>query len=142
MDVPDSQPTLNPSILTDTVEDCDGCHKVNPGLGFFGTAGEQSFEGEPQNAKVPHFRNMYAKIGMFSVGRSADQVRGSGFLHDGAIDTLSDVPQAAVFQLTVAERANLEQFTLQFPSDLAPIVGQQVTLTLETAGSPIRASTS
>ena len=83
----DAQPD---AILTDTVEDCDGCHNLNPGLGFFGSGGEQSFEGEPQNAKVPHYRNMYTKIGMFSVGvpLGSDQVRGFGFLHDGAIDTL------------------------------------------------------
>ena len=90
----DAQPDAS---LTDTVEDCDGCHNLNPGLGFFGSGGEQSFEGEPQNAKVPHYRNMYTKIGMFSVGvpLGSDQVRGFGFLHDGAIDTLLDVPRRA-----------------------------------------------
>ncbi len=31
------------------------------------------------------------------------------------------------------EQANLEAFTLEFPSDLAPIVGQQVTLTATNA---------
>ncbi len=118
--------------LTDTVEDCDGCHNLDPGLGFFGSGGEQSFEGEPQNAKVPHYRNMYAKIGMFSV--AGNQVRGFGFLHDGAIDTLKTFHEAPVFQLSNTDELNLEQFGLQAPTDLAPIVGQQVTLTSTNGG--------
>nr|MDJ0852087.1 hypothetical protein [Myxococcota bacterium] len=100
--------------------------------GFFGSAGEQSFEGEPQNAKVPHMRNLYAKIGMFSVG--GDQVRGFGFLHDGSVDTLKSFLEAGVFDLSNGEERDLEDFSLAFPSDLAPIVGQQVTLTATNAG--------
>jgi DNA-binding beta-propeller fold protein YncE len=53
---------------SDTVEHCDGCHSLDPLNGFFGTGGEDSFEGEPQHVKVPHTRNMYQKIGMFGVG--------------------------------------------------------------------------
>jgi hypothetical protein len=34
-----------------------------------------------------------------------------------------------VFTLSTQEKTDLEQFILQYPSDLAPIVGQQVTLT-------------
>jgi hypothetical protein len=71
-------------------------------------------------------RNMYSKIGMFSV--AGDQVRGFGFLHDGTVDTLKTFLEAGVFQLNNAEELDLEQFSLAFPSDLAPIVGQQVTL--------------
>lgn len=119
------------AIRTDAVEDCDGCHNLNPGLGFFSTGGEQSFEGEPQNAKVPHYRNLYTKIGMFSVAVPllSDQVRGFGFLHDGAVDTLFTFHSAPVFFLSNQEKLDLEQFSLQSPTDLAPIVGQQVTLT-------------
>jgi YVTN family beta-propeller protein len=127
-----AQCAFNGAGTSDTVEDCDGCHELKPQLGFFGTAGQQTFEGEPQNAKVPHTRNMYQKIGMFSV--AGDQVRGFGFLHDGAVDTLKTFHQAGVFNLTAQEEADLEQFNLQFPSDLAPIVGQQVTLTSTNSG--------
>ncbi len=129
----DAQPD---AILTDAVEDCDGCHNTNPGLGFFGTGGEQSFEGEPQDAKVPHYRNLYTKIGMFSVGVPllSNQVRGFGFLHDGAIDTLQTFHDAPVFFMQGTDLQDLEQFSLQFPSDLAPIVGQQVTLTSTNGG--------
>jgi cysteine-rich repeat protein len=111
---------------TDTVEDCDGCHSLDPLNGFFGTGGEESFEGETQHMKVPHLRNVYSKVGMFSVG--GDQVRGTGLLHDGTIDTIQSFLSAGVFNLNAAERQALADFVLAFPSDLAPIVGQQVTI--------------
>ncbi len=112
--------------VSDTVENCNGCHDLDPAQGFFGSAGEQSFEGEPQNAKVPHMRNMYAKLGMFST--SGEQVRGFGFLHDGSVDTLETFVSAGVFTLSPGERSDLEAFSLAFPTDLAPVVGQQVTI--------------
>ena len=111
---------------TDTVEDCDGCHSLDPLNGFFGTGGEDSFEGEPQHMKVPHMRNLYAKIGMFST--AGDQVRGTGFLHDGSVDTVKTFLEAGVFSLNNAEELDLEEFMMVFPTDLAPIVGQQVTI--------------
>jgi hypothetical protein len=70
-------------------------------------------------------------------------VRGFGYLHDGSDDTLFRFFRATVFQeqnfivTTVGfaggatgdqQRRDVEQFMLQFPSDLAPIVGQQITL--------------
>ena len=111
---------------TDTVEDCDGCHSLDPLNGFFGTGGEDSFEGEPQHMKVPHNRNMYQKIGMF--GSGGDQVRGTGFLHDGSVDTMKTFVGAGVFSLNNQEENDLEAFMLAFPTDIAPIVGQQVTI--------------
>ncbi len=121
---------------SDTVDDCDGCHNLDPVDGFFGTGGEMTFEGEPQNFKVAHMRNMYQKVGMFGASAlgsfTGDQVRGTGFLHDGSVDTvktfLGGGNPGSVFNLTPQEEDDLEQFSLQFPSDLAPIVGQQVTL--------------
>jgi DNA-binding beta-propeller fold protein YncE len=119
------------SPASDVIETCEGCHTLNASRGFFGSGGEQSFEGEPQNAKVPHMRNLYAKVGMFGVPgqpHTGDQVRGFGFLHDGSVDTLRTFVGAGVFTLTPTEEAQMEQFSLAFPTDLAPIVGQQVTL--------------
>jgi len=113
-------------LATDTVEDCDGCHSLDPLNGFFGTGGEESFEGEPQHMKVPHNRNMYQKIGMFGVG--GDQVRGTGFLHDGSVDTMKTFVSSGVFALNNQEEDDLEAFLLAFPTDIAPIVGQQVTI--------------
>ncbi len=123
--------------ITDTVEDCNGCHDLDGSQGFFGSGGSQTFEGLPQHFKVAHLRNMYQKVGMF--GQSGgpalgDQVRGVGFLHDGSIGTLKNFVASPVFNLTGTEEDELEQFMLAFPSDLAPIVGQQVTLTSTNGG--------
>jgi hypothetical protein len=117
---------------------CNFCHTLGPLNGFFGTGGLQSFEGEPQNFKIAHLRNVYTKVGMFgsTLGGPAtgDQIRGFGVLHDGSIDTLKSFVAAPVFQnLNNTEEQQLEQFMLAFPSDLAPIVGQQVTLTATNA---------
>lgn len=116
---------------------CNDCHVLDEANGFFGTGGGQSFEGEPQNMKIPHLRNLYAKVGMFGMfvepdlsvpNPSGPQVRGFGFLHDGVVDTVQNFLSAIVFSTDGTEEANLEQFMLAFPTDLAPAVGQQVTL--------------
>jgi hypothetical protein len=77
-------------------------------------------------------RNMYAKVGMFGLFpdvNTGEQVRGFGFLHDGSVDTVKNFVEAGVFNLNDTQELQLEQFALAFPTDLAPIVGQQVTLT-------------
>ncbi|MGB5694092.1 MAG: hypothetical protein WBM46_00435 [Polyangiales bacterium] len=132
---------------------CQGCHSHDPGQGSFGTGKLASFEAEPQIMKIPHFRNLYQKVGMFGMPNVAfnlpgdgshqgNQVRGTGYLHDGATDTLFRFFTADVFQnpgLLFGEanvgfnggnpqRRDVEQALLAFDSDLAPIVGQQVTL--------------
>ena len=130
---------------------CNGCHTLDPANGFFGTGALASFENETQIIKIPHLRNLYTKVGMFgmpNVGfnnpidntHQGDQIRGFGFLHDGSTDTLFRFFQATVFNSGVnvgfpndTARRQMEQFMLAFPSDLAPIVGQQVTDT----GAPI-----
>jgi DNA-binding beta-propeller fold protein YncE len=124
--------------ITDVVFNCNGCHRLDPAAGFFGTDGFATFEGETQSFKVPHLRNVYQKVGMF--GRPQDapqgpQVRGFGVLHDGSIDTVFHFLGASVFTLTNQEQRRLEQFVLAFDSNLAPIVGQQVTLTSSNVGN-------
>jgi hypothetical protein len=121
-----------PPQASDTVEDCDGCHSLDPANGFFGTGGEESFEGEPQHMKVPHIRNVYTKVGMFFA--PGNQVRGFGILHDGSVDTVLTFLQAGVFTLTLQEESDLTQFVLASATDLAPIVGQQITLTSTNSG--------
>ncbi len=130
---------------------CNGCHELDPAEGEFGTSKNASFEGViPQMFKIPHLRNMYAKVGMFGdpkvdtfdapdSGNTGDQIRGYGFTNDGTLDTMFRFFTAAVFrpQLTAGfpllnpdgTRRDVEQFMLAFDSDLAPIVGQQITLT-------------
>jgi hypothetical protein len=76
-----------------------------------------------------------------------DQVRGFGFLHDGSVDTMYRFFGSTVFAFRDASNAfpnpfgitedaagiqlrrQIEQFVLAYDSNLAPIVGQQVTLT-------------
>jgi len=132
---------------------CEGCHAHNPSQGFFGGGTIASFENEPQIFKIPHFRNLYQKVGMFGMpnvdfnlpgdgSHMGDQVRGTGYLHDGATDTLFRFFTADVFRnpgLVFNEenvgfnggdpqRRDVEQAVLAFDTDLAPVVGQQVTL--------------
>ncbi|UQA63145.1 hypothetical protein [Polyangium aurulentum] len=136
---------------------CGACHVVdvdaNPSegifAGFFGGNGSSSNDAEPQIFKVPHLRNMYEKVGMFGASHASgslppdsfmgDQVRGFGFGHDGAQPDLFRF--ASGFDLAplnpvgipldasgVMAKENMEQYQLAFESNLAPIVGQQVTL--------------
>ena len=124
---------------TDASRSCEDCHRIDPSQGLFGTDGEQSLEGEPQNFKIAHLRNAYQKVGMFGISAAAGidlgpQVRGTGYLHDGAADTVKNFLAAAVFTLTNQEERDIEAFIFAFPSDLAPIVGQQVTLDASNGG--------
>jgi DNA-binding beta-propeller fold protein YncE len=167
-------------LPSDRFHNCNGCHTLDPtanaefGIerpGFFGTDGRYSFENETQIFKVPHLRNMYQKVGMFGmspdplipstlvpggVPHMGDQIRGFGFQHDGAIDTIERFFRLSVFIKTTEPSTNpggpsfpeippnpfgipdgdqglplrraLESFMFAFDSNLAPIVGQQITL--------------
>lgn len=135
---------------------CQGCHGLDASQGFFGTDGQASFENEHQIMKIAHLRNLYTKVGMFGMAdvsfnnglntpHEGDEVRGYGFLHDGSTDTVFRFFQATVFNQANqfglglvgftsgapgnGVRRDTEKFMLAFDSDLAPIVGQQVTLT-------------
>jgi hypothetical protein len=148
------------STRSDTLQPCHGCHQLDASQGFFGTDGFSSFENETQDFKIPHLRNLYQKVGMFGMpalagfintgdnGFTGDQVRGFGFLHDGSIDTPFRFHNADVFNKTAANpggipvgaagdplRRQIEQFMFAFDSDLAPIVGQQVTLSAANAAT-------
>jgi len=152
-----SAPEFNGATLT-----CTGCHKIdpnaNPGTaapGLFGSNGRSSFDFSPQLFKVPHLRNLYQKVGMFGNpenpgflggdnGFKGDQVRGFGFLNDGALDTVFRFVHGISFSDEAngpnsnsipdgpdgeVQRRELEAFILAFPTNLAPVVGQQITLT-------------
>jgi hypothetical protein len=122
------------------VANCNGCHTLDRSQGFFGTSGRSTFENETMEFKVPHLRNLYQKVGMFGHARSpffpegdgafmGPQVRGTGFLHDGSVPTLFDFLGASAFSLNETQQRQLEAFLMEFDSDLAPIVGQQTTVT-------------
>jgi DNA-binding beta-propeller fold protein YncE len=147
---------------------CITCHVLdpsgNPGTaapGVFGTAGFSSFDFRPQLFKIPHLRNLYQKVGMFGnavdpgvIARDndfkGDQVRGFGFQHDGAVDTVFRFHLAIPFSDLIfgpgngglasgpagdPARRQLEAFVLAFPTNLAAIVGQQITLTAASAAA-------
>lgn len=127
---------------------CNDCHTLDPANGHFGTSGQSSVEGDDisQEFKVPHLRNMYQKVGKFgSSGRFSAtdedfgaQIRGFGFMHDGAMDTLDSFFRGEVFRFDTDPQRNAEQreqvvdFVMAFDSNMAPIVGQQATLSAET----------
>ncbi len=131
-------------ITTGLAFNCNTCHTIDPLAGHFGTSGGSSIEGASisQEFKVPHIRNMYQKVGKF--GNSGifsstdelfgDQIRGFGFMHDGNMDTLLNFFKGDVFRFSNNETennariANVVDFVMASDSELAPIVGQQVTL--------------
>lgn len=130
---------------------CQGCHLVDTAAGLYGTDGKMT-PGVNDWYKTPHFRNMYQKVGMFGMvvvalhgtrqlfeegdnHHMGDQVRGFGFEHAGAVDTLFRFNRYILFRYQVPtleerdqQRRDLEAYMLAFEAELAPIVGQQVTL--------------
>ena len=129
-------------------KNCGECHVLDPMSGAFGTSGLTAFSGDTQHFKVPQLRNMYAKVGMFgrnAVGQmpgtgspTTEQIRGFGFHNDGAIDTIVTFLSSPFFNLiqSDSQREAIANFLFAFPSDLAPIVGQQVTLNTANASDP------
>jgi len=124
--------------------------------GFFGTDGRYTVEGGTEAFKIPHLRNAYQKVGMFGLKTRptiptsdaflGDQVRGFGFTHDGATPTIfnfiSITTNGAGFDQSPTtpggflpgpagelQKRQVEDFIFAFDSNLAPIVGQQTTLT-------------
>jgi len=158
-----SAPELNGLVLT--CASCHVINpNANPGTaapGLFGTAGFSSFDFNPQLFKTPHLRNAYQKIGMFGNaenpgflggdnGFKGEQVRGYGFLNDGNVDTVfrfvhglsfsevfngansNSIPEGPTGEV---QRRQLEAFILAFPTNLAPVVGQQITLTASSSAA-------
>lgn len=128
---------------------CTSCHALDPNAnaqfgvaepGFFGSDGQYSYFQEPMIMKNPHLRNQYQKVGRFgnsTTSFTGDQVRGFGFSHDGTIDTEFSFLSNSAFDGFAAGpsgnalRNQVANFLLVFPSNLKPIVGQQITLTAD-----------
>jgi hypothetical protein len=130
---------------TDGGLNCNTCHVINAGAGFFGTSGGSTIEGESQEFKVTQLRTTYDKVGMFGQnndlpgdprtlggarlrGQLGPQVKAFGTLHDGSQGGPEDFLTDIQFQLSTAELRQVVDFIYAFPSNLAPVVGQQVTL--------------
>ncbi len=119
---------------------CNHCHTLNPEQKQFGTGGLMTFEGAgvAENFKVPHFRNAYAKVGMFGTsgsrnrdGFTGDQIKGFGDLHDGSVASLLDFFAADAFNFPEPKEENVSHivdFVMAADSNMAPVMGQQVTL--------------
>jgi DNA-binding beta-propeller fold protein YncE len=131
---------------TDGVGVCQSCHRLP-----FGTDGFSTTEGETQEFKIAHLRNLYQKVGMFGVpandvtpgtGFLGDQVRGFGILHDGSLATVFNFISARQFNfganqsVATQRRRAVEAFLLAFDTGLKPVVGQQVTLSTTSASDP------
>jgi len=132
---------------------CNTCHMTNPMQGNFGTGGLQSVEGESQMFKVTQLRTTYDKVGMFGQtdGNRGDartlggaristgpQIRSSGTLHDGSSAAPEEFLTAGVFRLTEQSLRQVVDFVYAFPTNVAPVVGQQVTLRTD-SGSDVTA---
>ena len=116
---------------------CNQCHLLPAGTttNLFNGANE----GESQDFKIPHMRNMYEKIG-FDVIRPGlqsgnanniglpDQKRGFGFIHDGSV-SLTEFLAASVFVSTTQQERDLFAFALAFPTETVPAVGRQQAVT-------------
>ncbi|MFN8603282.1 MAG: beta-propeller fold lactonase family protein [Candidatus Binatia bacterium] len=136
---------------------CVFCHVVDAARGLYGTDGHSVIVPEGP-MKVPGLRAAYQKVGMFGMphvpGRlpqfgfnatdhrpQGEQVRGFGYTHDGSVDSVFRFLHTRGFNFSRANRGGftvdsagdekrrqVEQYVLAFDSDLAPVVGQQVTL--------------
>lgn len=130
--------------------------------GFFGTDGSYIAGEITQTLKVPQLRNAYQKVGMFGLPREifinpdfsgahmGDQIRGYGYTHEGAIPSVFQFISALGFvqddevfpnpegfprgEDGIQQRRQVEAFLMAYDSNMAPVVGQQVTLRPDNAG--------
>ncbi|MGH1472634.1 MAG: YncE family protein [Cellvibrionaceae bacterium] len=126
------------TVTSDIISTCNGCHRLDVNLNQFGTDGTMATEGPgvAEDMKIPHLRNMYQKVGMFGVNSQlnefpflGDQIRGFGFDNAGSHGTIFDFLSEDVFTLNDNDTRLVEELSLAFPSEMNPIVGQQVTVT-------------
>jgi hypothetical protein len=86
-----------------------------------------------QDLKVPQLRNLYKKSG-FSDVASAQNKRGFGYRHDGAVDNLYSFLNSPEFDFGAQpqadeDRRDVEAFLVSFGTGTPPGVGHQVTFT-------------
>jgi DNA-binding beta-propeller fold protein YncE len=117
---------------------CNGCHMVDVTRGNFGTDGFSVARigrfGGGDVVKVPHLRNVYTKLGNLENTPGAatgEQYRGFFLNHEGSITTLFNFLATGdfIFPGGDAQRKDVLNFVLAMPSNMAPVVGRQVTLT-------------
>ncbi|NQZ08438.1 MAG: hypothetical protein HRT35_14890 [Algicola sp.] len=119
---------------------CNSCHILQPENGRYGTAANMVavLGNNNQDFKVPHFRNLYQKVGFFREGPDAPQVRGFGFSQNGATANLMDLLGNDDFTFETPQQSRqLAQFMFAFDTLLAPIVGQQITLSSDSSSEAL-----
>lgn len=111
------------------LEVCAVCHPIDPAMGIYGTTGQMTDNSQPgeRDFKIPHFRDQYQKIGMFTSvpGFKQDQIRGFAFNHNGAT---SNNALFSEFGISSDKVRQLKSFLYAFPTETPPVVGQQVTI--------------
>ncbi|HMB67749.1 MAG TPA: T9SS type A sorting domain-containing protein, partial [bacterium] len=107
--------------------DCQNCHI--PPIGNRSTIIVASDIDGNQDAVSSQLRNMYEKT-RFSAAPGGQTVRGFGFLHDGAFESMFQYfKDFAQFDFTSdQQRLDVEAFMLAFNTDLSPAIGVQYTL--------------
>ena len=117
---------------------CNGCHVVDVAQGHFGTDGLSIARiarfGGGDVVKIPHLRNVYTKLGNLEIGPNAasgDQYRGFFINHEGSSTTVFNFLSVGdfIFPGGDSQRKDVVEFVLAMPSNVAPVVGRQVTLT-------------
>jgi hypothetical protein len=129
--------------------------------GFFGSDGQSVGLEVDQTMKIAHLRNLYTKVGMFGMGATpsihpgdnlpkGDQIRGFGITNDGAIDSPFRFTKNVGFELGPFATAGFDDspggngdvvrmqvvhYLLAFETNLAPVVGQQVTRSWQSGAS-------
>lgn len=141
--------TVFNTARTDANSSCAACHALPFGAaggklggvepGDPSTAKAALFNGNADKSphsdlKVPHARNMYQKLGPHfgligsATDPPADQKRGFGFTHDGAVPDLGTFLSFSVFAVTVQQVKDLTMFLVHFPTGIKPAVGKNLTV--------------
>jgi hypothetical protein len=94
-------------------------------VGMFGVA-------EPEPTDIDEIGSVTAFAGPYT--HQDEQIRGFGYSHDGSVDSLFRFVSSSLFDINNSERGQVEAFMIAFDSDIAPIVGQQITLTATNTG--------
>ena len=123
---------------------CAFCHMIDRDQGFFGSVNIMGFAGGTELRKIPHYRNLYEKVGKFGRpnhnnfrptteeehGFTGPQIRGYGFSHDGKHDTLVRFHRGPGFPFPGGDpqRLDVSVYIIATETNLQPIVGQQITI--------------
>jgi len=115
---------------------CNDCHVLSVVDGFFGSDGRSVNVRGPQVMKVPHLRNAYTKAGIGRTNGELSTTRFKAFSygHAGSTPTIKDLlanQDAGRFDFPggPAQRRDVSNWVMVIDSELAPVVGQQVTVT-------------